>query len=315
MAWTARIKNHLARESGAHKRGSDTNDRRLTKRAMHSGNMEGSEPESGGTASHDDNLSNPVDHRRQSSPTLTTNNFRTMQAQINRSVAEHRHYHPRPKARELWDGQEVKIYSNGTVSLWVPLRGNPLRWYISPEAQPRIEKVTGSTTIHFFLEEIVLKIGDEIVFSRSKTFMENAQGGEDWKQRVEKELRAKRCSTLLSESKELSSFTDASGGPETCRSRSAGPNADRRKRLLEGSDFHCGEVKNQKSVKVTLRGPFSISIPRHADFSRVWVQCDLLKKGDTHPRACAKQTSDTDPAKRLGICFKYRSKKNRQTEE
>ena len=74
MAWTAGIKNHLARESGPHKRGSDTKDRRLNERAMHSRNVNGSELESGGTAlNDDDDLPNPVDHRRLLSPALTTN--------------------------------------------------------------------------------------------------------------------------------------------------------------------------------------------------------------------------------------------------
>jgi hypothetical protein len=84
---------------------------------------------------------------------------------------------------------------------------------------------------------------------------------------------------------------------------------------LEGSEFHCGERKEDKYGRVTLRGPLFILVPRHADFSSVWIQCDLLEKGIEHPETCAKSAHDGDPAKRLGIRVRYRLKETGKLEE
>ena len=86
-------------------------------------------------------------------------------------------------------------------------------------------------------------------------------------------------------------------------------------RLLEGSEFYCGERKEDKYSRVTLRGPLCILVPQHADFSSVWIQCDLLKKGTEHPEACIRNAHDGDPAKRLGIRIRYRWKENGKMEE
>lgn len=75
------------------------------------------------------------------------------------------------------------------------------------------------------------------------------------------------------------------------------------------------ERKEDKHGKVTSRGPLFILVSRHANFSSVWIQCDLLKKGTEHPEACNKSAHDGDPAKRLGICVRYRSKENGKMEE
>ena len=64
-----------------------------------------------------------------------------------------------------------------------------------------------------------------------------------------------------------------------------------------------------------MRGPLFILVPRHADFSSVWIQCDLLKKATEHSEACAKNAHDGDTAKRLGIRVRYRSKETGKMEE
>ena len=247
MAWTARIKNYLAEEKRAQKTESDTEHQYLTKRAMHSRNTKGSEQKVGGPAlDAEDDSSDSMDRRRQPSSVLTTSEFRYMQGQINRSIVENRKYHPRGEIRDLWDGHEVKVYSNGTIPLWVPWREKPLHWYISPEARKSIEHNQTSPTIHFFPEKVSLKVRDESVFSRSKTFMQNAQDGKDWNCQIKKELGAKGYLNLFLEPKDLSSSGDDGDVYETHHSRRAGPNADRRMRLLEGSEFHCGERKEDK---------------------------------------------------------------------
>ena len=134
----------------------------------------------------DDGSSDTTNDLRQPSPELTTSEFRCVQAQINHLVAANRKYRPRPKARELWDGRRVKIYSNGTVSLWVPWREMALRRYIGSEARTRIEETRTGPTIHFLPEKVVLKTVDEIIFSRSK-------------RQIEKELGSKGYPTLPSE--------------------------------------------------------------------------------------------------------------------
>lgn len=117
---------------------------------------------SDGMVLDDDCSSNPTINLRQPSPKLITSEFGYMQAQINRSVAKNRKYRLRSQARELWDGQQVKIYSNGTVPLWVPWRENALKWTISPEASTRMKETSTNATIHFLPEKVALKIGDEL---------------------------------------------------------------------------------------------------------------------------------------------------------
>ena len=109
--------------------------------------------------------------------------------------------------------------------------------------------------------------------------MQVAQSGEDWKRQIGKELGAKGYPTPPSESREPNLSTSTSHDQVASSSCRAGPNADRSKGLLEGSEFHCGERKEDRYGRVTLRGSLFIVVPRHADFSNVWIQCNLLKKG------------------------------------
>ncbi|KAF2230471.1 hypothetical protein EV356DRAFT_509007 [Viridothelium virens] len=71
-------------------------------------------------------------------------------------------------------------------------------------------------------------------------------------------------------------------------------------------DFHVPD-----EVCPSDRSPQAIP----GNFSSVWVQCDLLEKGDQHSQACAKKSHNGDPAKRLAIRFRYRSKESGQVKE
>ena len=219
-AWTARIQTCLAKQKAADKkRGSDITDQRFAKRAMQFRDPEYFKQESDGMVLDDGCSSNTTINIRQPSPKLTTSEFGYMQAPINRSVAENRRYRRRSKARELWDAQQVKIYSNGAVPLWVPWREKALKWVISPEASTRIKETRTNPTVHFLPEKVVLKIGDEIVFSRSKIFIQNAQSGEDWKREIEIELGAKGYPTLPSEPRQPSPSTGADDDQAALSSR------------------------------------------------------------------------------------------------
>ena len=110
----------------------------------------------------------------------------------------------------------------------------------------------------FLPEKVVLKIGDEVVFSRSNVFMQVAQSGEDWKRQIGKELGAKGYPTPPSESMEPNLSTSTSHDQAASSSRRAGPNADHRKRLLEGSEFHCGERKEDRYGGLHCEGHCSL---------------------------------------------------------
>lgn len=124
--------------------------------------------------------------------------------------------------------------------------------------------------------------------------MQSAQSGADWETHMKKELEAQGYEEV------------SSSQPKTSASalgNRAGSNADRWRRLLEGNKFHCGESAGYG--KAALRGAAYVLIPQHADFSTVWIQCNLQQEGVRHPEACSANLHDSDPAGRLGIRVRY----------
>ena len=49
-------------------------------------------------------------------------------------------------------------------------------------------------------------------------------------------------------------------------------------------------------------------VPDVADFSTVFVKCDLLPVESHHPNCCALDATPEDPARRLGIIVSYTSR-------
>ena len=239
-----------------------------------------------------------------------------MQRRINQVVTENRAYRPKSEEQELWEGRQVKMYSNGTISMRVPWRKRPLSLVVSPQARKNIKRFRVSPTIHFLPESVKLQTGQEVLFSRSTIFMRNAQDGEDWEWQIRKELGAKGYLGLGQELWEpgLAPRTESDCMQATQLSRRAGYNADHRMKLLKGDHFYCGE-RDDKYGRVTLRGPLFVLVPRHAYFTTVWIHCDLLEKGMEHPETCAKNALDGDPAKRLGIELRFNSEESSIVEE
>lgn len=310
-AWTARIQNYIVKQqSDRNQGGTDSAERYPNARGMYSQSLGESEQGSKTKPLDDNQILGTREVLRGSPEELSMSKFRYMQAQINRSVAFNRilNYH-----RELWDGHQVTLFSGGTLAIWVPWREKALKCFVSRQASARVRKAQRDPTIHFLPEKVILKIEGEIVFSRSNTFLLHGQCGEGWKKQIEIEHRAKGYATP---SAELNSCSLSGSDEKDVRMNSrAGWNADRRKQLLEGTDLHCGERKNDKYGRATLRGQLYILVPRDADFSWVWVQCDLLDKGHDHPESCATSAHDGDPAKRLGIRLRYKSKEGGETIE
>ena len=90
-------------------------------------------------------------------------------------------------------------------------------------------------------------------------------------------------------------------------------NSIRRKNLLEGYSVRCG-LRSDGHGRVTIRGQLFLLIPKHADFESEWIQCELLE-GPQHPHTCATNGLEEDPARRLGIRFKFKSRDNHDIEE
>ena len=166
-------------------------------------------------------------------------------------------------------------------------------------------------TIYFFAKTIKLKTGDEVVSWKSTTFMYATPDGEGWKRQIEKELAAKGRPTIPREQMEPSK-PPIRKGDSLCISR----NADRRQNFLGGSELRCANGgAGAWFDRVALRDQLFVHIPEHADFSNVWIWCDLCANGTEHPAGCALNTQEGDPAKRLGILAKYNLKKTDETEE
>lgn len=143
--------------------------------------------------------------------------------------------------------------------------------------------------------------------------MHAAQTGELWKTRIGTELVAKGFSKLPTpKESNLPVGTSVNRTAANCK---AGLNADRRRKLLEGSQVYCTRRHDTKHGTVVLRATLTMKIPQQADFSTGWIQCDLLEPGKAHPHVCTQNTLDGDPAKRFGIRFRYESKETGKMEE
>jgi hypothetical protein len=114
---------------------------------------------------------------------------------------------------------------------------------------------------------VVLKVGDDVVFSQSNTYMHEAQTGELWKTQIGKEWVAKGLSTMPTpKESNLPAGTSANRSAAKCK---AGFNADRRKKLLEGSQVYCARRHDTKHGTVVLRATLTMKIPQQANFSTV----------------------------------------------
>jgi hypothetical protein len=124
--------------------------------------------------------------RPKSKLNLSENEMKILRKSTNRMIAPQRH--KTLSRRELLDGQGVKLNANQSVCLWVPWTKSPLKLFISSAANRRIKGANGNFTIHFLPETVALKVGSEIVFSRSNVFMESGQGAGLWRIQIKKEL-------------------------------------------------------------------------------------------------------------------------------
>lgn len=190
------------------------------------------------------------------------------------------------------------------LPIWVPWKDAALKCQVNGQSLDEIYSSGEKPTIHFLPERIVLKIQDEIIFSKSNTFMYHGQRGNEWKRHIQDEHKTKGYA-VESEMETI----DRHIAPEVELMRPnphrAGQNAARRQQLLEGTDCHCkGQPKGYG--RVTLRGPLCFLVPCAANFSSVWVHCDLLERGHTHPESCAENAQHDDPAKRLGVRVRYK---------
>ena len=86
------------------------------------------------------------------------------------------------------------------------------------------------------------------------------------------------------------------------------PMSQLRQKLLEGGIFKCTKKKNRTDCGgIYFRG-VAVTVPPHADFTRVYVQCFLHGqdvKGQDLNSSCAKDALDIDPAKRLKIQIRF----------
>jgi hypothetical protein len=87
-------------------------------------------------------------------------------------------------------------------------------------------------------------------------------------------------------------------------------NGELKRKLRQGANFHCTEVTNHGVVTmhtVCFRGA-NIHIPLEADPQTVFVQASLVPEGKVHPHECINGGEISDPAHRLGIKVRLRTK-------
>ena len=182
------------------------------------------------------------------------------------------------------------MHANGHAVFKRSMEKRPLRRYIRPEAQARVMQSGLSPTIHSFSDEIICRVANEIVDSRPTVYMHHAQDGRDLHTQLEREFQAKSCLDQSSDLRQTSSTRTKCDRPS---SPQAGPNAERRKRFLQGGMVHCSRRKEDQYGRLTLRRSLCILVLRHADFDNVWFQCELLV-GAKHPKTCAENAPQSD---------------------
>jgi hypothetical protein len=235
-----------------------------------------------------------------------------MRKQVNRSVAKTGEWRPLREAQELWDGRQVQVTANGLLPLQVPWTEDPIRLVVGPESRAKIKSCEANRTIHFSKTALSSRL-EMMLPSASHIPICTLHRLGSWKTQIGKELVAKGFSTLPTP-KETNLPAGTSVNRKAAESR-AWFNADRHKELLEVSQVYCTRRHDAKHGTVVLRATLTMKIPQQANFSTVWIKCDLLEPGKVYTHVWTQDTLDGDPAKRLGIRFWYESKETRKMEE
>ena len=109
----------------------------------------------------------------------------TVRASANRKIALGRF---EDRVREYWDNQDILITKNGDFRIYVhkDQRGPKLRTV--PRFYSIVQKAEKDLTIHFAYEGITLKLGEKIVFEKSREKLVKSKEGVEWIKQLNKEV-------------------------------------------------------------------------------------------------------------------------------
>ena len=120
---------------------------------------------------------------KQSHPT-----YEEHRSQLNRELNHQRYNNV---VREHWDGQEVKVQSNGTVRLFIASNRSALKLRASNNAASKMRLSTKRPSIQFSHEVVTLTIAGEVIYSKSVVALKEGKDGNEWTKQIEKELAKK----------------------------------------------------------------------------------------------------------------------------
>lgn len=219
---------------------------------------------------------------------------------------------------ETFHGAGVVVQTNGTVKLVGHCEVNVLRFRMERKAAQDLMKL-GTPSILFSINEIHLKIENEVVYRKPiERLLASAQGPR-WLAQIHHEMAVMRNMRAC--------YNDGIQAPagfqqfllqRSSVSNTAGTqwkNGELQRKLLQGSVMSCNLMKNGTDQgRVCVRG-VQFLVPKDADFKTVSLRCEVAPEGTEHEKKCAISLKKDDPAYRLGVMVKYTSKQDQGTRE
>lgn len=105
----------------------------------------------------------------------------------------------RYSAKDFWDGEEVSVTRRGEFTILLRNTQKVLKYSGGQPLARAMRKYGGPATLHFRSNEFYLHGGGNIIWKESREALVDIQGGDDWLQQIEAEVRRKDNSASLKE--------------------------------------------------------------------------------------------------------------------
>lgn len=204
------------------------------------------------------------------------------------------------------EGTSARIFRSGRVSIgseWATV----LRFRIGQKPAQDMLGSAAQVRVHLGEFSLQLKNNSTVLYTKPyERLLASAQGPEWLVQLVHQQNIARRPGfSDLSPSTAPGPHSSAIT-PHNVSLEEHWKNPELRHRLLRGDIFKCTRSIHQghPSYRIYFRG-ITFYLPQEAAPDSIFIQCDLSPLGIPHRHQCAKGTTGSDPAQRLGIQLTY----------
>ena len=241
---------------------------------------------------------------------ISTPEGKALMARLNR---ERLQAHYGIQYHEYWHGAAVSITKNGSFRIFVSADQKALALSLGEDALQTIQAHGGPATIEFAKTGIALKVGKQIVLTKTRKTLSNLDNGAAWVKQLDREvehLEKGRFTSLSGTSQSMAPDNrDSVVTQQQNDIEHAVLDGDLRHRLLSNAVFKCTKWELGKAVGRVCFRYLTVTVPKPADVEKdVRVLCELSAENSSHHTPCMIEAPEEDPARRLGIRLTFFNK-------